>query len=48
MTMPDVFLEHAKPEEQLADAGLMAADIAATVLGALGQEIGSAHATIRA
>jgi 1-deoxy-D-xylulose-5-phosphate synthase len=47
MTMPDVFIEHAKPEEQLAAAGLMATDIAATVLNALGQELG-AHATIRA
>jgi 1-deoxy-D-xylulose-5-phosphate synthase len=48
MTMPDVFIEHAKPEEQLAAAGLTATDIARTVLGALGQESGGAHATIRA
>jgi len=47
MTMPDEFVEHAKPEEQLAHAKLTAPDIAATVLGALGQEIG-ATATIRA
>ncbi len=36
MTMPDVFFEHAKPEDQLAEAHLTAADIAATVLGARG------------
>jgi deoxyxylulose-5-phosphate synthase len=36
--MPDVFLEHAKPEEQIAAAHLGAADIAATVLKALGQD----------
>jgi 1-deoxy-D-xylulose-5-phosphate synthase len=46
MTMPDLFLEHAKPEEQLAAAGLTATHIAATVLGALGQSV--AHSTVRA
>jgi 1-deoxy-D-xylulose-5-phosphate synthase len=37
MCMPDVFFEHAKPEEQIAAAHLGAADIATTVLRALGQ-----------
>jgi 1-deoxy-D-xylulose-5-phosphate synthase len=46
MTMPDLFLEHAKPEEQLAAAGLTATHIAATVLGALGQSV--SHSTVRA
>jgi hypothetical protein len=36
--MPDVFFEHAKPEEQIVQARLGAADIAATVLQALGQD----------
>ncbi len=38
MTMPDAFLEHAKPEDQIAAAHLGAADIAATVLKALGAD----------
>jgi 1-deoxy-D-xylulose-5-phosphate synthase len=38
MTMPDVFFEHAKPEDQVVAAHLGAADIAATVLKALGQD----------
>jgi hypothetical protein len=45
MTMPDAFLEHAKPEEQLAAARLTAPDIAATVVGALGAALQS---TVRA
>jgi len=36
LTMPDVFLEHAKPEEQLKTAGLQAFHIAAAAVGALG------------
>ena len=40
LTMPDVFLEHAKPEEQLQAAGLTAGHIAAAALVALGREPG--------
>ncbi|MHC8509765.1 MAG: 1-deoxy-D-xylulose-5-phosphate synthase [Rhodospirillales bacterium] len=36
MTMPDAFLEHDKPDIQIAKAGLDAAAIAAAVTGALG------------
>ena len=36
LTMPDEFLEHMKPEDQLQIAGLMAPNIAATALQALG------------
>jgi 1-deoxy-D-xylulose-5-phosphate synthase len=38
LTMPDVFLEHAKPEEQMQAAGLTAFHIAAAAVGALGLE----------
>ncbi|TAL02948.1 MAG: 1-deoxy-D-xylulose-5-phosphate synthase [Rhodospirillaceae bacterium] len=50
MTMPDAFIEHAKPEEQLVTAGLTSLHIAATVVGALGREIDShlAQAIVRA
>ena len=50
MTMPDAFLEHAKPEEQITAAGLTSAHIAATVVSALGQDAGEAltQATARA
>lgn len=36
LTMPDVFFEQAKPEEQIQAAGLGAANIAAAAVGALG------------
>jgi len=36
MTLPDRFIDQASPEEMYADAGLTAADIAATALSALG------------
>ena len=36
MTMPDAFFEHAKPEDQMAEAHLSASDIAATAISALG------------
>lgn len=42
LTMPDAFLDHAKPEEQVAAAGLDAAGIVQKVLAAVGQ-----HATDR-
>jgi 1-deoxy-D-xylulose-5-phosphate synthase len=45
MAMPDAFLEHAKPEEQLAAAHLTAPDIVATVVSALGAALQS---TVRA
>jgi len=50
MTMPDVFIEHAKPEEQLVAAGLTSFHIAATVVGAFGMEIDGrlAQAIVRA
>ncbi len=35
MTLPDRFVPHGKPEEQYAEAGLMARDIVAQVFGAL-------------
>jgi 1-deoxy-D-xylulose-5-phosphate synthase len=38
LTMPDVFFEQAKPEEQLQAAGLTAFHIAAAAVGALGLE----------
>jgi len=40
LTMPDVFLEQAKPEEQLQIAGLNAFHIAAAAVGALGLDQG--------
>ena len=49
LCMPDVFFEHAKPEDQIAAAHLDAAGIAATVLNALGQDSrGLAQASSRA
>ena len=49
LCMPDVFFEHAKPEDQIAAAHLDAAGIAATVLNALGQDSrGLAPASSRA
>ncbi|MEM9755956.1 MAG: transketolase C-terminal domain-containing protein, partial [Pseudomonadota bacterium] len=38
MTLPDRFIDQASPAEMYADAGLAAADIARTALGALGVE----------
>jgi 1-deoxy-D-xylulose-5-phosphate synthase len=37
MVLPDAFLEHDAPAKQMVGAGLMAADIVAAALGALGQ-----------
>ncbi len=49
LCMPDIFFEHAKPEDQIAAAHLDAAGIAATVLNALGQDSrGLAQASSRA
>ncbi len=46
MTMPDAFIEHAKPENQVEAAHLTAPHIVATALSALGQEsVGAASAT---
>jgi len=39
ITMPDLFLEHAKPEDQVAAAGLTASGIVDIVLAALGQDV---------
>lgn len=39
MTMPDLFLDHAKPEDQVEAAALNAAGIVKTVLAALGQNV---------
>jgi 1-deoxy-D-xylulose-5-phosphate synthase len=36
MTLPDRFIDHGKPAEQLEEAGLTAADVVATALTALG------------
>ncbi len=38
LTMPDVFLDHAKPEDQVEAAGLSASGIVRSVLEALGQD----------
>jgi 1-deoxy-D-xylulose-5-phosphate synthase len=38
MVLPDVFIEHGKPEQMYEQAGLNASGIVATVLGALGRE----------
>ena len=46
MTLPDRFLDHGKPDAQLAEAGLDAPAIVATVLSALGR--GSAVDEVRA
>jgi 1-deoxy-D-xylulose-5-phosphate synthase len=49
MTMPDAFLEHAKPEEQLAAAHLTGSDVVATVVKALGREMdGRSQSPVRA
>ncbi len=39
MTMPDAFIDHAKPEDQVEAAGLHAAGIVSTVLAGLGQDV---------
>ncbi|MDQ6435986.1 1-deoxy-D-xylulose-5-phosphate synthase [Mesorhizobium sp. LHD-90] len=44
LILPDVFVEHAKPEKMYADAGLDSAGIVATVFQALGREVRSATA----
>jgi 1-deoxy-D-xylulose-5-phosphate synthase len=41
MTLPDVFIDHDKPEKMYERAGLDAAHIVVTVLAALGGEAGS-------
>jgi 1-deoxy-D-xylulose-5-phosphate synthase len=38
MTLPDIFIDHEKPEVQYEQAGLTASEIVATVLCALGRE----------
>ncbi len=44
MTLPDRFIDQAAPDAMYADAGMTAADIAATALQAIGAEIGSIKA----
>ncbi len=44
ITMPDIFYEHMKPEDQLQAAGLTASNIVATALQALGVATASARA----
>ncbi len=39
MTLPDRFIDHNSPKTQLAEAGLTARDIVATVIDALGQDV---------
>ena len=41
MVLPDVFIDHDKPEKMYEQAGLNAPEIVATVLAALGGELGS-------
>ena len=38
LTIPDIFIDHDKPETQFAQAGLKALGIAAAALGAFGIE----------
>ena len=40
MVLPDVFIDHDKPEKMYEPAGLNAAQIVATVLATLGRECG--------
>ncbi len=44
MTLPDRFIDQAAPDAMYADAGMTAADIAATALQAIGAKIGSIKA----
>ncbi|KFB10765.1 1-deoxy-D-xylulose-5-phosphate synthase [Nitratireductor basaltis] len=44
MVMPDVFMDHAKPEKMVADAGLDASGIVRTVFAALGRQQTEARA----
>jgi 1-deoxy-D-xylulose-5-phosphate synthase len=39
ITMPDLFLDHSKPEDQVVAAGLSASGIVDIVLAALGQDV---------
>jgi len=48
MTLPDIFIEHDKPEKMYADAGLDAAAIVAKVLAALGREAVTVGSGVRA
>jgi 1-deoxy-D-xylulose-5-phosphate synthase len=48
MTLPDVFIDHDKPEKMYEKAGLDAAHIVATVLAALGREAGTSARAERA
>jgi 1-deoxy-D-xylulose-5-phosphate synthase len=41
MVLPDVFIDHDKPEKMYDQAGLNAPQIVATVLATLGREIGA-------
>ena len=38
MCMPDLFIEHGSPDDQLSEAGLTAGHIARTVLSLLGRD----------
>ncbi|MGQ2903394.1 MAG: 1-deoxy-D-xylulose-5-phosphate synthase [Neoaquamicrobium sediminum] len=44
LILPDVFVDHAKPEKMYADAGLDTAGIVRAVFGALGRSVGAASA----
>ncbi len=48
MTLPDIFIDHDKPEKMYADAGLDAAGIAAKALAALGRDALLRQSTHRA
>jgi 1-deoxy-D-xylulose-5-phosphate synthase len=48
MTLPDVFIDHGKPEEQYEQAGLNAGHIVDTALRALGYNAGAATLTQKA
>ena len=48
MVLPDVFIEHDKPEKMYEQAGLNAPQIVATVLAALGGELGAGTQAERA
>ena len=48
LVLPDVFIDHDKPEIMYARAGLDAAAIVQTVFTALGREMGAAPLVVRA
>ena len=48
MVLPDMFIDHDKPEKMYEKAGLDAQGIVATVLAALGRDVSAAELAERA